>query len=87
MEAIRELLDVNDRTVTLTLPESFTSRRVEVIVLPVQEDIPQPEKAGARRSPSPLLAGTVVAKPCYQGDAAVFVELDDAFARPCFSAT
>jgi len=61
MEAIRELLDVNDRTVTLTLPESFTSRRVEVIVLPVQEDIPQPEKAGARRSPSPLLAGTVIA--------------------------
>ncbi len=61
MDAIRELVDVKDRTVTVTLPESFTSRRVEVIVLPANEMAPNAKPQGTRRHPSPLLAGTVIA--------------------------
>lgn len=60
MEAIRTLVDVKDRTVTFVLPQSFTSRRVEVIVLPAPDAAPQPAPAGARRRPSPLLADTVI---------------------------
>ena len=61
MEAIRETLDVKDGKVTVILPESFSSRRVEVIVLPASEVGVPAERRISRRRPSPLLAGTVIA--------------------------
>lgn len=59
MDAIREMVTVQGRTVTIILPEHLHAKRVEVIVLDADEQ-PGPElqlAAGGRR-PSPLLAGT-----------------------------
>ncbi len=61
MDAIRELVYVKDRTVTIKLPENFQARRVEVIVLEADEPMPAaaPERQIKRR-PSPRLAGTTI---------------------------
>ncbi|MDH4481139.1 MAG: hypothetical protein QE279_00340 [Rhodoferax sp.] len=59
MDAIRELLTVEGRTVTITLPDHFHAKRVEVIVLNADEQLaPTPKLAFSGRRPSPLLAGT-----------------------------
>ncbi len=58
MEAIRQTVNVVGNTITLQIPDSFTARRVEVIVLPAHEQTPTP--ATGKRTPSPGLAGTVI---------------------------
>ena len=37
MEAIRQFIDVKDNAITISLPESFNGKRVEVIVIPDNE--------------------------------------------------
>lgn len=59
MDAIRELVNVEGRTLTIRLPDHFHAKRVEVIVL----DASEPDRtasAGTTVSsqPSALLAGT-----------------------------
>lgn len=44
MEAIREIVEVKEGKVTLQLPESFTAKRVELIVLPAEETNPTVKK-------------------------------------------
>ena len=59
MNALRELVDVQGRTVTIHLPDDFHAKRVEVIVL--DADVPEASsepKPPSRRRPSPRLAGT-----------------------------
>ena len=59
MNALRELVDVHGRTVTIHLPDDFHAKRVEVIVL--DADMPPAStepKPTSRRRPSPRLAGT-----------------------------
>ena len=58
MDAIRELIEVTNRTLTIRLPDHFQAKRVEVIVLNA-DDAPraQPDAKPAARRPSPLMAG------------------------------
>ncbi|MDI6749760.1 MAG: hypothetical protein ACOY6N_13395 [Pseudomonadota bacterium] len=60
MEAIRQIVQVEDSKVTVVLPTTFPSRRVEVIVLPVEANMNlsanSPAHAALRR-PSPAIAG------------------------------
>ena len=59
MDAIRELINVNDRTVTIRLPDHFHAKRVEVIVLDADDVLPATsQQLAIRRRPSPLMAGT-----------------------------
>lgn len=60
MEAIRRITQLEDVVLTLQLPDSFRARRVEVIVLPLDETPMADEHgvAGIRRRPSPRLQGT-----------------------------
>ena len=59
MDAIRELVYVEDGTVTLRLPAHFHAKRVEVIVLAADDELVGKAQAPLhRRSPSSLLAGT-----------------------------
>ena len=46
MDAIRQFIDVKDRTFQVTLPENFNAKRVEVIILPseIEDNIPQWQK-------------------------------------------
>ena len=37
MEAIRKIIDHADNPLTIDLPEDFKNRKVEVIVLPIEE--------------------------------------------------
>jgi hypothetical protein len=39
MDAIRQFIDVKDRSFQVSLPEGFTARRVEVIILPSELDL------------------------------------------------
>ena len=60
MEAVRQITQLEDIILTLQLPASFRARRVEVIVLPLDETA-APGAYGAaevRRRPSPKLKGT-----------------------------
>lgn len=54
MQAQRQFLDITQRNVSIELPESFVNRRVEVIVLTVDEDVPSAPK---QRRPHPDIAG------------------------------
>jgi len=38
MNAIRQFVDVKDNSFQITLPEGFTAKRVEVIILPSDND-------------------------------------------------
>ncbi|KAF2079240.1 hypothetical protein [Flavobacterium sharifuzzamanii] len=38
MEAIRQIISVKNHSVTVVLPDDFTAEKVEVIILPVQND-------------------------------------------------
>ena len=61
MDAIRTLIDVHGRTVTIHLPDDFHAKRVEVIVLDADTALPPADvknKHSGRRQPSPKLAGT-----------------------------
>jgi molybdopterin-guanine dinucleotide biosynthesis protein len=46
MEAIRQFIEVKDNTFQVVLPEGFTAKNVEVIIMPTQEnnDIPEWQK-------------------------------------------
>lgn len=55
MEAIRRIEQVKGNQVTLTLPDHFRGKRVEVIVLPVEE---APTDQGIRRRASPAVGDT-----------------------------
>ena len=54
MQVERQFIEVKQRQVLINLPESFINRRVEVIVLTVDEDEPELQK---RRRPHPEIAG------------------------------
>ena len=59
MDAIRELVNVKDRTVTIRLPDNWHAKRVEVIVLDADDVLPATaQQLPIRRRPSPLMAGT-----------------------------
>ena len=60
MEAIREFAQLEDNLLTMRLPASFKAKRVEVIVIPAEEQEPTDEQHSAfvRRKPSPKLKGT-----------------------------
>ena len=55
MQVQRQFVDVKDRRLVIELPESFVHRRVEVITLTLDEDLPMP--APPRRQPHPDIAG------------------------------
>jgi len=58
MEAVRRIEKLAGNQLTLVLPDSFREKRVEVIVLPLDE---QPETTQrARRKPAPELANTEI---------------------------
>ncbi len=58
MDAIRALMQVTGRKLTLRLPEHFNAKWVEVIVLDADDATRMPaDAAPARRRPSPLMAG------------------------------
>lgn len=60
MEAIRQIIKLENDTLTLRLPLSFKAKQVEVVVMLVEEAVMSVEDAGAvpRRRPSPKLKGT-----------------------------
>lgn len=43
MQAIKQIIDVDNHTFSVVLPKNFTAKRVEVIILPCnpENDIPQ----------------------------------------------
>jgi len=50
MNAIRQFIDVNNHSFNVTLPDDFTAKRVEVIILPyLADEIPQWQKTEALR--------------------------------------
>ena len=55
MQALRIIEQVHERNLVLALPEMFWKKRVEVIVMPCEN---QPTPRSRKRKPSPLLAGT-----------------------------
>ncbi len=46
MDAIRQFIDVKNHSVQVILPDNFNARRVEVIILPSEDedDVPQWQK-------------------------------------------
>ena len=46
MNAIRQFIEVKNNTFNVVLPEGFTAKKVEVIIMPmeVEDDIPQWQK-------------------------------------------
>lgn len=44
MEVIRKLIDANSLMSIMALPEAFRNRKLEIIVLPTDEDIPTQRK-------------------------------------------
>lgn len=46
MQAIKQIIDVENHTFSVVLPKDFTAKRVEVIILPSnpENDIPQWQK-------------------------------------------
>jgi hypothetical protein len=57
MEALRLIAEPVNRRLVIELPPGMDSKRVEVIVLPSQEDIPPSPLV--RRKPSAQIAGTM----------------------------
>jgi hypothetical protein len=43
MDAIRQFIDVKDHTFQVTLPDNFTASRVEIIILPSEDEYNIPE--------------------------------------------
>lgn len=44
MDAIRQFIDVKDHTFQVILPDNFKASRVEVIILPSEDDVPHWQK-------------------------------------------
>jgi hypothetical protein len=59
MEALRLIAEPVNQQLVINLPPSMASRRLEVIVLPANEQNAMPEVV-MRSTPSPKLAGTVI---------------------------
>lgn len=38
MEAVKQIIDVSDNNIRVNIPDSFKGRKVEVIVLPYEEE-------------------------------------------------
>lgn len=38
MEAIKQIISVKNQSVTITLPDNFTAEKVEVIILPIENE-------------------------------------------------
>jgi hypothetical protein len=51
MQAIKQIIDVENHTFSVVLPKDFTSKRVEVIILPSnpEDDIPQWQQEESER--------------------------------------
>ena len=45
MEVIRKFIDANALMSIMALPEAFRNRKLEIIVLPTDEDVPVQQKA------------------------------------------
>lgn len=45
MEVIREFIDASSLMTVMTLPKAFQNRKLEVIILPVDEPTPVPKKS------------------------------------------
>lgn len=60
MEAIRQITQLENNVLMLRLPASFKAKRVEVIVMPAEEDVMSSVDGVTeiRRRPSPKLKGT-----------------------------
>lgn len=54
MQVERQFVEVRTRQVVIDLPESFVNRRVELIVLASDDELPPPV---IRRQPHPTIAG------------------------------
>ena len=59
MEALRLIAETTNHQVTIDLPPGMGAKRLEIIVLPADNELPS-TPTGQRRKPSPLLRGTVV---------------------------
>ena len=51
MQAIKQIIDVENHTFSVVLPKDFTAKRVEVIILPSnpEDDIPQWQQEESER--------------------------------------
>ena len=60
MEAVRQITQLENDILTVRLPESFRAKRVEVIIMPIDDAVLSNEQntAGVRRRTSPKLKGT-----------------------------
>lgn len=45
MEVIRKFIDANSLMSIMALPEAFRNRKLEIIVLPTEEEVPVQQKA------------------------------------------
>ena len=59
MEALRLIAETTNHQVTIDLPPGMDGKRVEIIVLPADNELPS-APIGKRRKASMLLRGTVV---------------------------
>jgi hypothetical protein len=59
MEALRLIAETTNHQVTIDLPPGMDAKRVEIIVLPADNELPS-APTGERRKASQLLRGTVV---------------------------
>ncbi|MBI2377848.1 MAG: hypothetical protein HYV07_27850 [Deltaproteobacteria bacterium] len=73
MEVERRIEQVAGRKLVLELPESFENRRVEVIVLTLDDSKTAQSPASPPRMPHPALAGSMV----MNGDIFDSVPVDD----------
>jgi len=60
MQALRFVTESVNHQVVIQVPPELDHQKLEVIVLPVGENMPAQGAAPTRRKPSPLLAGSVV---------------------------
>lgn len=60
MQALRYVTESVNHQVVIQIPPELDCRRLEIIVLPVGENISDRGAIPARRKPSALLAGSVV---------------------------
>lgn len=60
MQALRYVTESVNHQVVIQLPPELDRQRLEIIVLPLGENMPAQSAIPARRKPSPLLDGSVV---------------------------
>lgn len=49
MEALRQIVNVKNHSLSIVLPNDFTAQKVEVIVLPIDEPKKQPKQKNSER--------------------------------------